>query len=217
MKEISVKKLDIENPCENIEQVEILLEEKTDKMAISTINWKEYSYLPNVDFRIAHTNNEIILKYYVKEKNPKAVETKINGDVYKDSCVEFFVSPRADGFYYNFEFNCIGTAHVAYGEKRGDRQLLDSEIVKSIVAKSTIGNTPVDLKNYNREWAIFIIIPKMVMINDIDMNWTGANAKGNFYKCGDETEEMHFVSWNEVGTEKPDYHQYKYFGNLFFE
>ena len=42
-------------------------------------------------------------------------------------------------------------------------------------------------------------------------------AIGNFYKCGDETSKPHFVTWNPVGTETPDYHQSAYFGELSFE
>ncbi len=217
MKNLTVKKLNIRNAGENIEKTEIALEENTEKVAINTINWAEYPYLPDVNFRIAHTENEIILKYYVTEKNPKAVETKTNGDVYKDSCVEFFLSPNANGFYYNFEFNCIGTVHLAYGNGRHNRQFIDQKLVKNIITKSSLGNKPLDLKNYNSEWTILIIIPKSVMANDELVDYSGVNAKSNLYKCGDETDEMHFVSWNAIGTETPDYHQYQYFGNLSFE
>ncbi len=217
MSKTIVNKLNITNACENIEQADTLLENTTDKIAINTINWKDYAYLPKVDFRIAHTDNEIILKYYVVEKNPKALEDKINGDVYKDSCVEFFISPNSNGFYYNFEFNCIGTPHIAYGKDRFDRQLLDIEIVNQIKIFPTLGIKPLDLKNYNKEWSILIVIPKSVMIHDQSINWNALNAKANFYKCGDETDEMHFVTWKAVNTPKPDYHQYSFFGDLFFQ
>ncbi len=217
MSTLSVKKLDMADACENYKQAEILLENTTEKIAIQTLNWKDYSYLPKVYFKIAHTNNEIILKYYVKEKNPKAVEIQLNGDVYKDSCVEFFISPNSDGFYYNFEFNCIGIAHVGYGNNRFNRQLLDIDYVKKVKSVSSLGTKPLDLHNYDKEWTIFIVIPKKVMIHDKETNWNDLHAKSNFYKCGDETEEIHFVTWNPIKTSNPDYHRYEFFGDVVFQ
>ncbi len=38
----------------------------------------------------------------------------------------------------------------------------------------------------------------------------------NFYKCGDKLTVPHFVTWNSIGTNKPDFHQPKFFGELYF-
>ncbi len=217
MQELLIKKLEIDNACEKLDEANKILENNTNLVSINTINWQDYKYMPDVKFRIAHTNNEILLKFYVIEKNPKALETKTNGNVYKDSCVEFFLSPSANGYYYNFEFNCIGTAHLAYGKNRNDRKLLDKKIVQSIKAKSSLGEKALDLNDGNKAWNMLLIIPKSTMINDKTLKWSGLKAKGNFYKCGDETTEMHFVTWNPIVTEKPDYHQYSFFGDLIFE
>ncbi|MCK7536290.1 MAG: carbohydrate-binding family 9-like protein [Marinilabiliales bacterium] len=40
----------------------------------------------------------------------------------------------------------------------------------------------------------------------------GKSFRANFYKCGDKLSNPHFVTWNPVGTEKPDYHRPEYFG-----
>jgi hypothetical protein len=45
----------------------------------------------------------------------------------------------------------------------------------------------------------------------------GLKATANFYKCGDGTPEPHFVTWNPVGTENPDYHRPEFFGKVLFE
>ncbi len=217
MAELFVKKIEIDNAAENINAASELLEKHTKKVSVNTINWEDYKYKPDVKFRIAHTENEILLKFYVVEKNPKAVEANTNGDVYKDSCVEFFISPAANGYYYNFEFNCIGTIHLAYGSGRHNREMIDNKIVESIKTLSSLGRKPLDLNNGDKEWNVMMVIPKLTMINEQQLNWSNLKAKGNFYKCGDETAEMHFVTWNPVGTENPDYHQYPFFGDLEFE
>jgi len=36
------------------------------------------------------------------------VRTEYGSEVWKDSCVEFFVEPKAGRGYFNFEFNCGG-------------------------------------------------------------------------------------------------------------
>jgi hypothetical protein len=44
----------------------------------------------------------------------------------------------------------------------------------------------------------------------------GKTFRANFYKCGDMLSVPHYVTWNPVGTKKPDYHQPAYFGLLKF-
>ena len=56
-----------------------------------------------------------------------------NSATHRDSCVEFFIDPMKDGNYYNFEFNCIGTTHLAYGPDRSNRTFIPQEkIIKEI-------------------------------------------------------------------------------------
>ena len=201
----------------DLDTAEKLLENSTDIQTISTLNWSEYSYKPDVKFRIAYCQDQIWLKYYVTEENILAKETKINGNVYKDSCVEFFISPDQNDTYYNFEFNCIGTPHVGYGQKGVSKSLIAPEIVKLIKVKSSLGNQPFEEKTGGYQWEMMIIIPKECLANDKDIVLKGLKANANFYKCGDDTSKPHFVTWNPVGTENPDYHQPAFFGEVFFK
>ena len=51
-----------------------------------------------------------------------------------------------------------------------------------------------------------------------DFNPTkGAKVRANFFKCGDETVKMHFLSWNPVTQEEPAFHVPKFFGELIFD
>ena len=131
MKKLVINEIDYKNSID-IDLAEKLLENNTDIQSIHTINWKEFSYKPDVKFRIAYCQGNILLKYYVNEKNIMAKETKINGDVYKGSCVEFFISPDQNDYYYNFEFNCIGKCHGAFGKSRQNRKFISPEILNNI-------------------------------------------------------------------------------------
>ncbi len=210
IKSLSLAAADIQADAEQ------MLESQAEKNNIGIINWSEYPYKPSITFRIAHTGNEIWLKFYVTEKCIRALETRTNGDVYKDSCVEFFISFDQRN-YYNFEFNCIGTRHLSYGPGRGNRARINPEIVEKIDALSTLGKEPFDNKTGDFEWEMMLRIPVEVFIFDTLSSLKGMQATGNFYKCGDMTDEPHFVTWNPVKTEKPDYHRPEFFGSLQFE
>ncbi len=216
MKTLIVKKVTPNSPV-SLSEAGTLLETVTEQVAIDVLNWeKDFPYRPGLKFRIAHTGDEIWLKYYVNEKNILAQETRTNGDVYKDSTVEFFIS--VDGkSYYNFEFNCIGTIHIGHGEGRNNRTPIEPAIAEKIEIESTLGNRPFAEKSGNFDWEMMIRIPIECFTFDKLETLNGLKATGNFYKCGDETSDPHFVTWNPIGTENPDYHCPEYFGGIEFE
>ncbi|WP_319589525.1 carbohydrate-binding family 9-like protein [uncultured Draconibacterium sp.] len=216
MKNLSVKKIIATSPV-SIDEAAVLLEKNTGIELIEVLNWgKAFPYKPGIQFRIAHTGNEIWLKFYVQEKNILAQETEINGDVYKDSTVEFFISIDGKN-YYNFEFNCIGTPHVGYGPGRGNRTPILPEVLKQIDIKSSLGNEPFEEKSGDFSWEMMICIPTQCFAFDKIEKLNGLKATANFYKCGDATSDPHFVSWNPVNTENPDYHRPEFFGQILFE
>lgn len=216
MKTLHVKEIDCAGQMD-LSIVSKLLEEQTDLHAIDLINWQAFAYRPEVKFRIAHSNDQIWLKFYVKEENILAQRTETNSATHRDSCVEFFIDPEQDGNYYNFEFNCIGVTHLAYGPNRGERQFIDPKrIEKEIKIFSSLGNQAFKERKGGHEWEMTIIIPNTIFIHQV-MPLKGLKANANFYKCADDTSKKHYLSWNPVKTDRPDFHQPTFFGNLHFE
>lgn len=215
MNQLFVKEIKTQKSV-SFSEAEHLLEKHCVSNPIQILNWKDFSYMPNVNFRIGHTGDEIWLKYYVKEKHIRARETRTNGDVYKDSCVEFFISPGEKN-YYNFEFSCIGTIHLGYGPGRGNRKFVDPKIIEKIDIKSSLGSAPFNDKSGNFEWEMMIRIPIESFAYSNLKTFKGLNAEANFYKCGEETAVMHYVTWNPIKTENPDYHRPEFFGKVQFE
>ncbi|NNE76359.1 MAG: hypothetical protein HKN31_04725 [Pricia sp.] len=211
--------VEIESPAEiTLQEVSHLLEERTDLQSIDLVNWDTFSYRPKVQFRMAHSNNAIWLKFYVTEDYILAQRTETNSATHRDSCVEFFFDPQGDGNYYNFEFNCIGTIHLAYGPDRHERSFIDPERIENeIKVSSTLGNSPFEEKGGGHSWEMTLVIPAKMLAHDEAISLKGLNAKANFYKCGDDTSAKHYLSWNPIGTERPDFHQPSFFGNLMFE
>ena len=202
----------------DLDVVSRLLEEHSEKNKITTLNWDSFSYLPMVEFRIARHENNLWIKFYVSEENILAQFTKPNSSTHKDSCVEFFVEPVQNGNYYNFEFNCIGTTHLAYGPDRHDRKFVDPKIIQEkIQIKSSLGDQPFEERGGGHNWEMTIIIPADVFVFSDTIELSDLTAKANFYKCGDDTSKKHYVSWNPVGTERPDFHRAEFFGTLVFD
>jgi hypothetical protein len=62
-------------------------------------------------------------------------------------------------------------------------------------------------------WELCVRIPFHLM--DIDADHLPPKLLGNFYKCADATDQPHYVSWNPIKTEKPDFHRPEFFGEIY--
>ena len=216
VKTLEVSKLEFNSEYPGLDEISEKLDNRNFKNPVDVINWKDFDYKPDVKFSIAYSGHEILLKYYVTEQWFKAEKTKTNQNVYEDSCVEFFVSPSDDGIYYNLEFNGIGTCLMASGTGRGNRRRADPEIISRIRRKTSLGEKSVSEKSGGFSWMITIAIPFNVFFHHSVTELEGKTFGANFYKCGDKLSVPHYVTWNPVLTEKPDYHRPEYFGLLKF-
>ena len=135
--------------------------------------------------------------------------------MYKDSCVEFFIGFEGQGAYYNFEFNALGTTLAGYGINKQERELLDVSLVNEI--KSIAANKIADDDTLPFNWELTVFIPFCVFYKHHVSTLKGVNCTGNFYKCGDELPEPHFLCWNNIIADKPNFHLPQYFGNIIFE
>lgn len=170
-----------------------------------------------MNFRIAHTQNSILLHFKVKEESVRAKYGKDNGSVWTDSCVEFFSIPAGDGIYYNIECNCIGTILVGAGPVRNNREHAPKEVTALVQRWSSLGNQPFAERIGETDWEVVLIIPYSVFFKHQIDSLDGKEIKANFYKCGDELQTPHFLSWNPIQIEQPDFHRPDFFGTLEFE
>ena len=183
--------------------------------AVDTLNWSEYDYRPQVQFRMLYGDTAFLLQYKVEEQSVRAVATADNGEVWKDSCVEFFMSPDNDGNYYNFEFNCAGTCLLFYGA-RGAREAVPPAVISQIRRQPSLGRHPFGERKGQVEWDLSLVIPYTCLIKHPEFSAVGKIVRANFYKCGDDLTVPHFLSWNPIKTEKPDFHRPEFFGTVKF-
>ncbi len=181
--------------------------------------WKKNNYCPNVIIKMFHTENSIYLKFKVFEKKITIKHTEFGSEVWKDSCVEFFINPypKKSEDYFNIEINALGTALIGVGKKRGNgkRYHFKKEEVKDWEIISSVKNliTGEHGKNF---WDLYIKIPKSFFKNRYNEYLNIKNCIANFYKCGDETEFVHYGAWNKIESPVPNFHLPEYFGELQF-
>ena len=192
------------------------LEAETTAVPVAYINWPQHPYCPVVNFRIGHIQSEIWLAFAVSEARIRALETRTHGEVYKDSCVEFFISfDRAN--YYNLEVNCIGTPHFAYGPDRHTRTFSPLPLMERIETQSSLGKQPFEEKSGGFEWSLTMRIPVACFAHEAIPTLSGMRATANFYKIGSNLSVPHYLTWNPVRTAAPDYHRPEFFGDILFE
>lgn len=177
--------------------------------------WAEPSYKPRVRFRMAHTGNSILLHYIVRETGAAANITEDNGPVFRDACVEFFVSPHSDDTYYNFETNCIGTLLLQGGHRGTRRPLAPVRIGELVKRYASSGYAPFTAVNDTIEWQIALIIPKEAMFLDSITSFDGMTMTANFYKCGGS--EPNYIMWRPIETDRPQFHRPEYFDTIYFK
>jgi hypothetical protein len=184
------------------------------RQSIDTINWEEYPYKPVVAFDIARGDQELYLHYFVRGLSLRAIADEDGEFVHPDSCVEFFMRPKDDPYYTNFEFNCIGTCLAARGMSRQDRTPFTSNEYKKIRRYTTIQRESFPEKKGIHAWELTLAIPFELM--GLDAAALPDAIRGNFYKCADETAHPHFVTWSPIPLPSPDYHCPTHFGEIRF-
>ena len=142
------------------------------------------------------------------EKNIRAEYTTHLSHVCEDSCMEFFIAPgKVDPRYFNFELNPNGALMLGFGLGRNDRVKLlpnnPTQLFNIRTVNSSSGN-----------WEVYYEIPASFISTFFPgfVFERGMNIKANFYKCGDKTDHVHYLTWNTMTSEKPDYHRYCDFG-----
>ncbi len=177
------------------------------KAMVDKYGWG-YEYAPLCYARGVYAEDTgLVVKLTCHEQNPRATLTQFMDDVCNDSCMEFFFAGDNPAEYANFEFNALGTQHTSLrkGEKKGS------------IDKFT--EVPYDeAKIYDDRWELTLTLsPKNVLdITDKELK-RGAVFHGNFYKCGDQCEQIHYGMWSEVKSERPSFHQPAYFGQFIVE
>lgn len=180
-------------------------------LKIESYKWVENSYTPKVEVYVCHDNEKMRVFFKAFEEKIVARETKDNGRVWCDSCVEIFLRPFYDDRYINFEINPNGAAIMSIGDSRENRKALIYDYKQRL---------NIIVRRFEGGWSVQFDVPFDMLAEiyqkDVKIE-SGDSFFANFYKCGDETPSPHYGMWNEIDTSEPDFHLPQFFGKLILE
>ena len=166
-------------------------------------------YKPLCTAQLVYLKGEgFLARLYCREAEPRVTVACEDGPVYKDSCLEWFCNfaPERSDIYMNMEVNAAGRMLCRLGSGRQNRQPLPETAPRPRVCAS----------REEGSWSLELFVP----LATVKAVWgkedfaSGDTIKANFYKCGDETEHLHYGMWSRCETEKPDFHRPEFFGTL---
>lgn len=159
--------------------------------------------------QLAWAEDGLYLRMQVQEDKIHSRYTGFADPVCEDSCLEFFFCPEeGSSRYFNFELNPNGAMYVGFGYPNGQRCRLYRTDWQSLLQWEPL-TVPGGWGAQLRIPAAFvrIFVPGFTLES-------GCVLRGNFYKCGDQTENPHFIAWNPVENPTPCFHMPQYFGAL---
>lgn len=180
---------------------------------------------PDTRVKMLYDDEGLYLIFRVYDQFVRCLATEYQGDVYEDACVEFFVQPRREAGYFNFEMNCGGVLLLKYIE---DARRTNDGFEKFVNVPSELGSEVVAFHSLNApieeeiagpiEWRVEYAVPFSLFEHYLGPlgEIAGQTWRGNFYKCADGSSHPHWASWAPIGREL-NFHVPERFASLRFE
>lgn len=195
-----------------------------DTLEVKHFHKKSSDHRPGVQVRVLHDDQGLYVMFGVKDRYVVSTHTAYQDSVCQDSCAEFFVEPKADKGYFNFEVNCGGTMLLTYIETP-DRQggvgrkitPVPWEVAKSVKVFHSLPATVSPERTESVDWVVAYFVPFSLFeayVGPLGMV-TGQSWRANFYKCADASSHPHWASWAPIG-EALSFHTPYYFGTVSF-
>lgn len=178
-------------------------------MPIDTLLWTDSTDV-SAQAQICWDEDALYLRMEAVEPHIRMEENGPLASVCLDSCLEFFFSPTDRPDYFNIEMNPNRAIWLGYGSGIKD-------LIRLLVPKvQTLLNSKVEFTEGG--WVLSYQIPFSFIRRFFPefVAKEGAKMRANVYKCGDMTEKCHYLAWNPIGCENPNFHCPEYFGCLIF-
>ena len=82
---------------------------------------------------------------------------------------------------------------------------------------TSLPGTPFEEREGDNRWSVVLAIPPQALFRHALTDWSGAEARANLFKCGDDLSHPHFLSWRPIRTEKPNFHRPEFFDHIKFK
>ena len=103
------------------------------------------------------------------------------------------------------------------GAGRADRRHAPQEVLDKVQRWASLGREAFEERVGECSWEVALVVPYSAFFLHRITSLDGQTIRANFYKCGDNLETPHFLSWNPIELEKPNFHCPEFFGMLRFK
>lgn len=184
---------------------------------------KDKGHAPETRARVLYDDKGLYVFFRVKDRYVRCVATEYRGKVWEDACAEFFVQPKADRGYFNFEINCGGTMLLSYHENPGwTGESKDGPVPWERARSVEIYHSMPAIVDPEIEdevtWQLEYFIPFALLEEYVGPLGpvSGQTWRANFYKCAETNSHPHWLTWSPI-LQGMDFHAPVYFGVLRFE
>ncbi len=197
--------------------------QRADVVHINNFRPESSDHRPEVLARLLWSDTGFHGIYKVADRYVRCVRTDYFSEVWKDSCVEFFVKPKEGKGYFNFEFNCGGaflcyyiTDHRRSPAGFAKAEKIPAGLAAGIQVRSSMPRVVDPEIAEPTTWFLSFSIPFSIL-----EHYTGAARplpgerwRGNFFKCAEEVSHPHWAAWSPVP--ELNFHLPECFGDLVF-
>ena len=194
--------------------------ERARPLRIACYPWHAGGVRPSTRVRLLYDDAGLYVQFRCPDSHSSARVTRLNGPVYRDSCVEFFANPhpRAGAEYFNLEINCCGVFHLGRGAGREGRRLIDPVLARRLRIVSSLPGPTKEESPADSLWWVAAALPFNLLSEFLATPLRPAPGdlwRANFYRCGGRTDPP-YACWNGVRSPAPDFHRPESFGELRF-
>ena len=180
--------------------------ERAEVGQVDQVRPESSDHRPEVTFRALHDGADLYVRFDVKDRYVRSVQTAYQAPVCTDSCVEFFVQPKAGKGYFNFEVNAGGTLLLYYVEdptRTGQGLAKFTPVPEAWGRRVEIRPSLPPVVDPERAeplaWHVSYKVPFALFEAFAgEVGKGGAVWRANFYKCGEKTSHPHWLSWSPV-------------------
>lgn len=181
------------------------------------------SHRPRTLARLVYDAQGLYGHFQVEDRYVRCVRIEYGSEVWKDSCVEFFVAPKPGRGYFNFEFNCGGAFLVNHivdptrtAEGFQEFVRLPEAVAQPVRVHPSM--PPVSEPEITEAvtWTLEFFIPFALLEKYVGPLGAvaGQTWRGNFFKCAEENSHPHWAAWSPV--DEFNFHRPQCFGDLYF-
>jgi hypothetical protein len=177
------------------------------------------AHRPVTRVKLQYDADHLCVLFRVEDRYVRSIVAEYQGEVWTDSCVEFFFTPgtNLDDGYFNIEASCGGALLFTHRLDR-NREIVPEADARSLLIAHTLPSRIDPEITDPVTWQISYRVPWRILgrYARVTPPLPGAVWRANFYKCADLSSHPHWLTWAPVDWPQPDFHQKKFFGFLEF-